>query len=143
MTTYSAKTGEVESAWIEVDATGKTLGRLASAIALRLRGKHKPQFTRHVITGDHIIVINAEKITVTGNKLTQKLYHTHSGYPGGVKTLTLQQMLDRRPEKVIELAVKNMLPRNPLGRDMFRNLKVYAGDSHQHQAQQPQKMEIC
>lgn len=142
MKTYSAKNGEVPSDWFQVDATDKPLGRLASEIARRLRGKHKPQFTPHVITGDCIIVINAEKVAVTGNKRTGKLYHRHSGYPGGLKTMTFEQMIEKHPERVIELAVKNMLPKNPLGRKIFRNLKVYAGSEHEHQAQNPQPLEI-
>lgn len=142
MKTYSAKNGEVPSDWFQVDATDKPLGRLASEIARRLRGKHKPQFTPHVITGDCIIVINAEKVAVTGNKRTDKLYHRHSGYPGGLKTMTFEQMIEKHPERVIELAVKNMLPKNPLGRKIFRNLKVYAGSEHEHQAQNPQPLEI-
>ncbi len=142
MKTYSAKNGEVPSDWFQVDATDKPLGRLATEVARRLRGKHKPQFTPHVITGDCIIVINAEKVAVTGNKRSDKLYHRHSGYPGGLKTMTFAQMIEKHPERVIELAVKNMLPKNPLGRKMFGNLKVYAGSEHEHRAQNPQPLEI-
>ena len=143
MKTYSAKPGEVESAWFEIDATNKPLGRLAATVASRLRGKHKPQFTPHTITGDHIIVINAEKVSISGNKRTDKLYHRYTGYPGGIKTIRFEQMVEKHPERVIELAVKNMLPKNPLGRQMFRNLKVYAGNKHKHQAQNPQTLEVC
>lgn len=142
MKTYSAKNGEVPSEWFEVDATDKPLGRLATEIVRRLCGKHKPQFTPHVITGDHIIVINAEKVAVTGNKRAGKLYHRHSGYPGGLKTMSFEQMIEKHPERVIELAVKNMLPKNPLGRQMLRNLKVFAGDKHTHQAQNPTPLKI-
>ena len=143
MKTYSAKPGEVISTWFQIDATNKPLGRLASIVASRLRGKHKPQFTPHTITGDHIIIINAEKVAVSGNKRLKKLYYTHSGYPGGLKTMTFEKMIAKHPEKVIETAVRNMLPKNSLGRSMFRNLKVYSGDRHYHQAQNPQPLEIC
>jgi large subunit ribosomal protein L13 len=137
MRTFSAKHNEVERAWFVVDAEDKILGRLASEIAKRLRGKHKPEYTPHVDTGDYIIVINAEKINVTGRKRTDKIYHHHSGYPGGLKSISFEKLIQKAPCRVIELAVKRMLPRGPLGRAMFRKLKVYAGPEHQHSAQQP------
>ncbi len=142
MKTFSAKAHEVERDWFLVDADGKTLGRLASEIARRLRGKHKAEYTPHVDTGDYIVVVNAEKIGVTGNKLQDKMYHRHTGYIGNLKSANLQTVLDRSPERVIETAVKGMLPKNPLGRAMFRKLKVYAGAEHPHTAQQPQALEI-
>lgn len=142
MKTYSAKPAEVERDWFVVDAEGKALGRLASEIAKRLRGKHKPVYTPHVDTGDYIVVVNAEKIRVTGNKLADKMYYRHTGYIGNLKSANLSEMLEKHPERVIENAVKGMLPRNPLGRAMFRKLRVYAGKSHDHQAQQPQPLEI-
>jgi large subunit ribosomal protein L13 len=138
-TTYMAKPNEVERNWYVVDAAGKTLGRLASEVASIVRGKHKPQFTPHVDTGDFVIVINAEKIHLTGNKLQDKLYRRHSLHPGGLKTFTAQQMIQNRPEKVIELAVHGMLPKNRLGQSMKLKLKVYAGSEHPHQAQQPKE----
>lgn len=142
MKTYSAKAQTVQRDWYVVDAEGKTLGRLCSEIARRLRGKHKPVYTPHVDTGDYIIVINAEKIGVTGNKLADKKYHRFTGYIGNLKTETLAQALERHPERVIETGVKGMLPKNPLGRAMYRKLKVYAGAEHPHAAQQPQPLEI-
>jgi len=142
MKTYSAKAGEVSSDWYVVDATGKTLGRLASAIAHRLRGKHKPEYTPHVDTGDYIVVVNAEKVRVTGTKARDKLYHHHTGYPGGIKSISFEKLIDKAPERAIQTAVKGMLPRNPLGRAMFRKLKVYAGGEHPHAAQQPQDLSI-
>ena len=142
MKTYSAKKGEISREWYLVDAEGQTLGRLATQIADRLRGKGKPQYTPHVDTGDFVVVVNAEKISVTGDKRQAKLYHRHSGYPGGLKTRTLNEMLDRRPEEVIRLAVKGMLPRNRLGRKQLTKLKVYAGPEHPHAAQQPQALEL-
>ncbi len=142
MSTISAKPAEVERDWFLVDADGKTLGRLATEIARRLRGKHKPVYTPHVDTGDYIVVINAEKIRVSGNKAMDKKYFHHSGYPGGIKEANFTQMIKRHPEKVLELAVKGMLPRNPLGRAMFKKLKVYAGTEHRHTAQQPQPLEV-
>ncbi|MBS3800835.1 MAG: 50S ribosomal protein L13 [Thioalkalivibrio sp.] len=142
MSTISAKPAEVERDWFLVDADGKTLGRLATEIARRLRGKHKPVYTPHVDTGDYIVVINAEKIHVSGNKAMDKKYFRHTGYPGGIKEANFTQMIERHPEKVLELAVKGMLPRNPLGRAMFKKLKVYAGTEHRHQAQQPQPLEV-
>lgn len=142
MTTVSAKPAEVRRAWYLVDAEGKTLGRLATEIASRLRGKHKPQYTPHVDTGDYMVVVNAEKIRVTGNKRSDKMYYRHTGYIGNLKSRSLEQMLDEHPERVIQFAVKGMLPRNPLGRAMLSKLKVYAGPEHRHQAQQPQALEL-
>lgn len=142
MRTYSAKPGEVEQKWFVVDATDKPLGRLASEVARRLRGKHKPQYTPHVDTGDHIIVINASKVAVTGNKRTDKVYYRHSGYVGHLKEMRLEEMLEKHPTRVIQLAVKGMLPRAPLGRAMFRKLHVHAGSEHNHQAQKAQPLEI-
>ncbi len=142
MKTFSAKAHEVERDWFLVDADGKTLGRLASEVAKRLRGKHKAEYTPHVDTGDYIVIVNAEKIGVTGKKLQDKMYHRHTGYIGNLKSSNLQTMLDRNPERVIETAVKGMLPKNPLGRAMFRKLKVYTGAEHPHTAQQPQALEL-
>jgi large subunit ribosomal protein L13 len=142
MKTFSAKSETVKRDWFVVDAEGKTLGRLCTEIASRLRGKHKPEYTPHVDTGDYIVVVNARKVHVTGNKLTDKKYQWHTGYIGNLKTRSLQEMLDRNPERVIETAVKGMLPKGPLGRQMFRKLKVFAGPEHQHAAQQPQPLEI-
>mgnify|MGYP003572679885 FL=1 len=142
MKTYSAKTGEVNQDWFVVDAADKTLGRLASEIAHRLRGKHKAEYTPHVDTGDYIVVINAEKIKVTGAKTTDKMYHRHTGYPGGLKSISFEKLIEKAPERVIQGAVKGMLPRNPLGRAMFKKLKVYAGSEHPHTAQQPQVLNI-
>src|SRR5215217_1293976 len=142
MKTYVANANDRERNWLVVDATGQTLGRLATQIADALRGKRKPTYTPHVDTGDFVVVVNAEKISVSGNKLADKLYHRHSGYPGGLKTRTLNDMLERRPEEVIRLAVKGMLPRNRLARKQLTKLKVYAGAEHPHAAQQPQPLEI-
>jgi len=142
MKTYTAKPGEIQREWFVVDADGKTLGRLATQIADRLRGKGKPAYTPHVDTGDFVIVVNAEKISVSGNKRAEKRYYRHSGYPGGIKSRTLEEMLERRPEEVIRLAVKGMLPRNRLARKQLTKLKVYAGPEHPHAAQQPQPLEI-
>ncbi len=142
MKTFSAKAGEVNRDWYVVDAADKTLGRLASEIAHRLRGKHKPEYTPHVDTGDYIVVINAEKVRVTGKKASDKVYHHHTGYPGGLKSITFEKLIDKAPERVIQGAVKGMLPRNPLGRAMFKKLKVYAGAEHPHAAQQPQELNI-
>lgn len=142
MTTISAKPAEVKRDWYLVDATDKTLGRLASEIAKRLKGKHKPIYTPHVDTGDCIVVINAEKIRITGNKLNNKMYHRYTGYVGNLKSINLSEMLEKHPERVIENAVKGMLPKNPLGRAMFRKLKVYSGSEHKHAAQQPQVLEL-
>ena len=142
MPTFSAKPAEVDRAWFVVDADGKTLGRLASEIARRLRGKHKPEYTPHVDTGDYIVVVNAEKIRVTGNKRADKMYHHHTGYPGGIKSINFEKLQNKAPASIIEKAVKGMLPRGPLGRAMYRKLRVYAGPEHQHAAQQPQPLEI-
>jgi large subunit ribosomal protein L13 len=142
MKTFSAKPAEVKRDWYVVDATGKILGRLASEVARRLRGKHKPEFTPHVDTGDYIVVINAGKVRVTGNKATDKMYYTHSGYPGGLKAINFERLMAKAPERVIERAVKGMLPKGPLGREMYRKLKVYAGPDHKHTAQQPKALEI-
>ena len=142
MKTWNAKPGEVERRWYLVDAEGKTLGRLATQIADMLRGKGKPEYTPHVDTGDFVVVVNAEKIAVTGGKREKKLYWRHSGYPGGIRSRTLGDMLEKRPEEVIRKAVKGMLPRNRLGRQQLRKLKVYAGPEHPHQAQKPEKLEI-
>lgn len=142
MKTFSAKPAEVKRDWYVVDAAGKTLGRLSTEIAHRLRGKHKAEYTPNVDTGDYIIVINAEKVHVTGNKMKDKMYYHHTGYIGNLKSISLGKLLEKAPERVIEKAVKGMLPRNPLGRAMFRKLKVYAGDQHEHQAQQPQILEL-
>jgi large subunit ribosomal protein L13 len=142
MKTYAANAQTRERSWLVVDATGQTLGRLATRIATTLRGKHKPEYTPHVDTGDFVIVVNAEKVSVTGNKRQDKRYYRHSGYPGGVKERTLQEMLDRRPEEVIRHAVKGMLPRNRLGRKQLTKLKIYAGPDHPHAAQKPAPMEI-
>lgn len=142
MKTFSAKAESVSRDWYVVDADGKTLGRLASEIAHRLRGKHKPEYTPHVDTGDYIVVINAEKVRVTGAKATDKMYHHHTGYPGGLKSMSFEKLIDKAPERVLQGAVKGMLPRNPLGRAMFKKLKVYAGDQHPHTAQQPQVLNI-
>ena len=142
MKTFSAKAQDVARDWYVVDATDKTLGRLASEIAHRLRGKHKAEYTPHVDTGDYIVVVNAEKVRVTGNKAKGKIYHRHTGYPGGLKSMTFEKLIDKAPERVIQGAVKGMLPRNPLGRAMFKKLKVYAGDEHPHAAQQPQARNI-
>jgi large subunit ribosomal protein L13 len=140
--TYVATPAKRERDWLLVDASGKTLGRLATQIADVLRGKRKPEYTPHIDTGDFVVVVNAEKIRVTGNKLEDKLYHRHSGYPGGLRTRTLQDMLDRRPEEVIRRAVKGMLPRNRLARQQLRKLKIYAGPEHPHEAQRPKAMEL-
>lgn len=142
MKTFVAKAETVKRDWFVVDADGKTLGRLATEIATRLRGKHKPEYTPHVDTGDYIVVINAEKITVTGNKAQNKIYHSHSGYPGGLKSISFEKLQAKKPEMIIEAAVKGMLPRGPLGRAMFRKLKVFAGPEHAHVAQQPKTLEI-
>lgn len=142
MKTFSAKPAEVKRDWFVVDATDKTLGRLSAEIARRLRGKHKPVYTPHVDTGDYIVVINAEKISVTGNKMKDKIYHHHTGYIGNLKSISLEKLLEKAPERAIETAVKGMLPKNPLGRAMYRKLKVYSGSEHAHSAQQPQPLEI-
>ncbi|MET1218687.1 MAG: 50S ribosomal protein L13 [Glaciecola sp.] len=142
MKTFVAKPESVQRDWYVVDAADKTLGRLAAEIALRLRGKHKPEYTPHVDTGDYIVVVNAEKIAVTGNKFKDKVYYAHSGYPGGLKDITFEKLIAKKPEMVLEVAVKGMLPKGPLGRAMFRKLKVYAGAEHNHAAQQPQVLDI-
>jgi len=140
--TYVTKPGEVQREWYVVDAEGKTLGRLATAIATILRGKHKPTYSPAVDTGDFVIVVNAEKVRVTGRKLTQKFYYRHSGYPGGFRQISLQDQMNRFPARVIEHAVRGMLPRGVLGRQMFRKLKVYAGPEHKHQSQQPKPLAL-
>ncbi len=142
MKTFSAKPETVKRDWYIVDADGKTLGRLATEIARRLRGKHKAEYTPHVDTGDYIVVVNAEKVRVTGRKASDKMYYNHSGYVGGLKSISFEKLIDKKPELVIERAVKGMLPKNPLGRAMFRKLKVYAGPDHKHTAQQPQALEL-
>jgi large subunit ribosomal protein L13 len=142
MKTYSARPADVKREWYVVDATDKVLGRLASEIARRLRGKHKAIFTPHVDTGDFIVVINADKMRVTGAKAEQKTYHRHSGYPGGIRSTTFTKLHDRFPGRVLEIAVKGMLPKGPLGSAMLRKLKVYAGPAHPHAAQQPQSLTI-
>jgi large subunit ribosomal protein L13 len=142
MKTFSANAASVRRDWYVVDATDKTLGRLASEIARRLRGKHKPEYTPHVDTGDYIVVINAEKVSVTGNKLKDKIYYRHTGYVGNLKSESLEHLLQNKPERAIQRAVKGMLPSNPLGRAMFRKLKVYTGPEHSHTAQQPKPLEI-
>ena len=140
--TWNAKPGEIERRWYVVDAEGRTLGRLATQIADTLRGKTKPQYTPHVDTGDFVVVVNAEKIQVTGNKLDQKMYHRHSGYPGGLRSRTLREQLERRPTEVLRKAVKGMLPRNRLGRAQIGKLKIYVGPEHPHEAQSPEPLKL-
>jgi large subunit ribosomal protein L13 len=142
MKTYSAKPGEITREWYLVDADGQTLGRLATLIADTLRGKRKPVYTPHVDTGDFVIVVNAEKVVVTGNKLDQKTYYRHSGYPGGLKSRTLREQLDRRPTEVLRIAVKGMLPKNKLARQQITKLKIYAGPEHPHESQNPQPLNL-
>ena len=142
MKTYSAKPSDIKQDWFVVDASGKTLGRLASEIAKRLRGKHKPEYTPHMDTGDYIVVINAKEVKVTGNKRTDKIYHHHTGFPGGLKSISFDKLMEKKPEMVIEKAVKGMLPKGPLGREMYRKLKVYPGAEHKHAAQQPKALEL-
>jgi len=142
MKTFSAKAETVKREWLVLDASGKVLGRLASEVARRLRGKHKAEFTPHVDTGDYVIVINAEKIQVTGKKESDKFYHRYSGYQSGLKSASVREMRSKHPERLVEMAVKGMLPKNPLGRQMFRKLKVYRGAAHRHTAQQPKALEI-
>jgi len=142
MKTFSAKPQDVRREWHLVDATDKTLGRLATEVARRLRGKHKPEFTPHVDTGDHIVVVNAEKIKVTGRKMEQKVYHHHTGYIGNLKSISLEELLEKHPERVIQKAVKGMMPKNKLGRAMYKKLHVYAGSEHPHAAQQPAALEL-
>lgn len=142
MRTHSTKPSEIQRQWYVVDAEGQTLGRLASEIAKILKGKHKPIYSPHLDTGDYVIVINAEKVHVTGRKMDQKVYYRHSGYPGGLTAVTLRDQLEKHPTRVIRSAVKGMLPHNPLGRAMLRKLKVYAGDAHPHSAQQPRALDL-
>ncbi|MBN2690055.1 MAG: 50S ribosomal protein L13 [Gammaproteobacteria bacterium] len=142
MTTYSAKAKDIKHDWYLVDAADKTLGRLASEVAFRLRGKHKATYTPHMDTGDYMVIINADKIKVTGNKTTDKLYHHHTGYPGGIKSITFDKLLAKDSRRIIEKAVKGMLPKGPLGRQMLRKLKVYKDDQHPHAAQQPKILDI-
>lgn len=142
MRTFTEKTAEIERDWFVIDAQDQTLGRLASKIAPILRGKHKPSFTPHLDCGDYVIVVNAEKIRVTGRKLDQKYYHRHSGYPGGLTSISLRDQLDKHPERVLQSAVRGMLPKNRLGRRVIKKLKVYAGDSHPHSAQQPKTLDL-
>ena len=142
MKTFTATPATIKREWCVVDATDNTLGRLASELAHRLRGKHKPEFTPNMDTGDHMVVVNAEKIKVTGNKLEDKIYYHHTGYIGNLKSISLGKLLDKHPERVIEKAVKGMLPKNPLGRAMYRKLHVYAGPDHPHAAQQPTQLEL-
>ncbi len=142
MKSYIAKPQEVERKWYVIDAEGKNLGRLASEVASILRGKKKPVYTPHVDTGDYVIIVNADKVAVTGNKMKQKIYKHHTGYPGGLKEITLEKLLDRKPEEVLKHAVKGMLPKGRLGRQMFTKLKVYAGPEHRHQAQKPEVYEF-
>ncbi|MBL4781188.1 MAG: 50S ribosomal protein L13 [Porticoccaceae bacterium] len=142
MKTFSAKPETVQHDWYVVDAADKTLGRLASDIAIRLRGKHKPEYTPHVDTGDYIVVVNAEKVRVTGKKATDKMYYHHTGFPGGIKSISFEKLNDKAPGRALEKAVKGMLPKGPLGRAMYSKLKVYAGDAHPHAAQQPQALNI-
>ena len=144
MKTFSAKPAEVKSDWFVVDATDKTLGRLATEIARRLRGKHKPEYTPHVDTGDHIVVVNAERVRVTGAKRTDKVYHWHTGYPGGIKSRTAAKIFEgKHPEHVLQKAVERMLPRGPLGRQQLRNLRIYPGSEHPHEAQSPVKLDVA
>ena len=142
MKTFSAKPAEVRRDWFVVDAAGKTLGRLSTEIASRLRGKHKPEYTPHVDTGDHIVVVNAEKVRVTGNKRKDKMYHHHTGYIGSLKSISFEKLIEEAPERVLQFAVKGMLPRGPLGRKMFSKLHVFAGPEHNHAAQQPIPLEV-
>ena len=142
MKTFSAKTHEVKRDWCVIDASDKILGRLATEVARRLRGKHKAEYTPHVDTGDYIVVTNAEKVAVTGRKFKEKMYYHHTGFPGGIKSISFDKLQEKNPVRIIERAVKGMLPKNPLGREMFRKLKVYAGNEHPHAAQQPKQLEI-
>ena len=142
MKTFTAKKETAQNDWYVINADGMTLGRMSAEIAHRLRGKHKPEYTPHVDTGDYVVVINAEKVKVTGNKANDKMYHRHTGFPGGLKSMNFDKMIQKSPEDVIKLAVKGMMPRNPLGRAMLRKLKVYAGDQHPHSAQQPNQLSV-
>ena len=144
MKTYSAKPGDIERRWFVIDAEGVVLGRLASIVATRLRGKHKPMYTPHMDCGDHIVIINADKVQLTGNKLADKTYYRHTGYPGGIRSTTAGRILDgKHPERVIEKAVQRMIPKGPLGRQVLRKLKVYAGAEHPHEAQQPEFLDVA
>lgn len=142
MKTFSAKPAEVTRDWFVVDVADKVLGRVATEIALRLKGKHKPEYTPHVDTGDHIVVVNAEKIAVTGNKENDKIYYRHTGFPGGIKDVTVRELREHAPERILENAVKGMLPKNPLGRAMLKKLHIYVGSEHKHHAQSPQPLEL-
>ena len=144
MKTYSAKPGDIERKWFVIDAEGVVLGRLASIVAMRLRGKHKPMYTPHIDCGDHIVIINADKVQLTGNKLAEKTYYRHTGYPGGIRSTTAGKILDgKHPERVVEKAVQRMIPKGPLGRQVLRKLKVYAGAEHPHEAQQPEFLDVA
>ena len=144
MKTYSAKPGDIERKWFVIDAEGVVLGRLASIVAMRLRGKHKPMYTPHIDCGDHIVIINADKVQLTGNKLADKTYYRHTGYPGGIRSTTAGKILDgKHPERVVEKAVQRMIPKGPLGRQVLRKLKVYAGAKHPHEAQQPEILDVA
>lgn len=142
MKTYSAKPESVKRDWLIIDAENQTLGRLATEVARRLRGKHKPEFTPHVDTGDYVVVVNADKVQVTGNKAKDKTYYRHTGYPGGLKSMSFEKLQNYKPERIVELAVKGMLPKNPLGSAMHKKMKVYAGSEHPHAAQQPQEIKL-
>lgn len=142
MKTYSAKPESVKRDWLIIDAENQTLGRLATEVAHRLRGKHKPEFTPHVDAGDYVVVINADKVQVTGKKAKDKMYYRHTGYPGGLKSMSFEKLQNYKPESIIELAVKGMLPKNSLGSAMYKKMKVYAGDTHPHAAQQPQEIKL-
>lgn len=142
MKTFTAKPSNIKREWLLIDATDKTLGRLATEVAMILRGKNKPEYTPHMDTGDYVVIVNAEKVTVTGNKRKGKIYHHHTGYIGGIKSVSFEKLIATHPERAIEKAVKGMLPRTPLGRTMFKKLKVYAGENHPHTAQQPQAHNI-
>ena len=144
MKTYSAKPGDIERKWFVIDAEGVVLGRLASIVAMRLRGKHKPMYTPHIDCGDHVVIINADKVQLTGNKLADKTYYRHTGYPGGIRSTTAGKILDgKHPERVVEKAVQRMIPKGPLGRQVLRKLKVYAGAEHPHEAQQPEFLDVA
>ena len=144
MKSYSAKPGDIERKWFVIDAEGVVLGRLASIVAMRLRGKHKPMYTPHLDCGDHIVIINAGKVQLTGNKLADKIYYRHTGYPGGIRSTTAGKILDgKHPERVVEKAVQRMIPKGPLGRQVLRKLKVYAGAEHPHEAQQPEFLDVA
>ena len=144
MKTYSAKPGDIERKWFVIDAEGVVLGRLASIVAMRLRGKHKPMYTPHIDCGDHIVIINADKVQLTGNKLADKIYYRHTGYPGGIRSTTAGKIFDgKHPERVVEKAVQRMIPKGPLGRQVLRKLKVYAGAEHPHEAQQPEFLDVA